>query len=363
MPILWRFLLKNYFQAFCLSLVSFIAAVFVMRFKDIAEFAAMSSDPWSITLFGLYQLPYILPLIIPIASVIAATLLFQKLSDYHELHALRACGFSLRQLLAPILLGASFLSLVSFIVVGEIGPRSRLWSKQLTYHVTSSNPFAILNKMTETKLSNAYMDVGLMRGGKEGKDVLFVFTHPSSKRLSVMTAKKLQLSKDQLIGERISIISSAPSSKVEGFDHLVIENEAKMTTKANALSHLFQDQEWSHKPEYLPLKTLLIGISLEEDHPWTNPYTLELVRRCALALTPVAFSLLGAAFGMQVGRVPSQKGLMWTILLVIFNLSAFTSAKNLKNMPLATWLCYVIPLSLLVVFSLRSLTRISQGET
>src|SRR3569832_1685770 len=94
MPILWRFLLKSYFQVFLLCMTSFIAALFVMRFKDIAEFATLNSDALSIFLFSLYQLPYVLPLAIPISCVIASMLLFQKLSHYQELTALRAAGVS-----------------------------------------------------------------------------------------------------------------------------------------------------------------------------------------------------------------------------------------------------------------------------
>ncbi|MGR3973348.1 MAG: LptF/LptG family permease [Candidatus Rhabdochlamydia sp.] len=362
MPILWRFLLKTYFQTFCLCITSFIAAVFVMRFKDIAQFAAISADSTSVILFGLYQLPYILPLTIPIASVIAATLLFQKLSDDHELSALRACGFGLRHLLTPVLLGALILCLITFVTVAELAPRSRVWSKKLTYEVTSRNPFAILSQMTETKLTNTFIDIGSMRGGKEAKDVICVLNPPSSATLCIITAKQLHLSQDQLIGKQVSMISTAQTGYEEGFDHLMIENQAKMATKADAFSHLFQDQEKSYKPEYLPFKQLLIGISLEQDAPWTNRYTLEVMRRVSIALSPVVFSLLGASFGIRVGRSLSQTKVVWIIVLVALYLAAFVGAKNLKQLPLASWLCYTVPSSLLIFCSLKSLRHISQGD-
>src|SRR5271166_4170240 len=102
MPTVWRYLLRSYFQVFLLSIASFVSALFVMRFKDIAEFATLNSDGLSIFLFSLYQLPYILPLAIPISCIISSILLFQKMSTSQELTALRAAGMGLKTLLFPL---------------------------------------------------------------------------------------------------------------------------------------------------------------------------------------------------------------------------------------------------------------------
>ena len=64
----------------------------MLRFKDIARFAALSADGVKTGLFVLYQFPHILPIAIPISALIASFLLFQRLSKTYELTALRASG-------------------------------------------------------------------------------------------------------------------------------------------------------------------------------------------------------------------------------------------------------------------------------
>lgn len=361
MPILWRFLLKSYFQVFCLCMTSFIAALFVMRFKDIAEFATLNSDALSIFLFSLYQLPYVLPLAIPISCVIASVLLFQKLSHYHEFTALRAAGISLRHLLVPLILGSLLLSALNFIVVAELGPRCRFWAKELTYEMTSSNPFYIFNKISEGKLTNAYVEIRTLRGGKKAKDVLLILNNRVHERLGIMTAEELSIEKETLLGKNVSVISSVNSNLPDGFDHLVIENQASMSTPAASLSQLLHSAKWHLRPEYLPFKDLMIRLMLSQKKFWSNTHALEIARRLSLAFTPFFFTLLGAAFGMEIGRRHTRRGLLWAVTLTALYLSAFIGAKSMKHFPKLAWLLYFVPFGILGFFSMRSLKRISKG--
>ena len=102
-PILWRYALQSYLRVFLLSVCTFIAVLLVSRFKEIARFAALSSDSLKTALFVVYQFPLILPMAIPISALIASLLLFQRLSRGSELTALRASGLSLRSILTPLL--------------------------------------------------------------------------------------------------------------------------------------------------------------------------------------------------------------------------------------------------------------------
>lgn len=361
MPIMWRFLLKNFFQVFLLCMTSFIAALFVMRFKDIAEFATLNSDGLSIFLFSLYQLPYILPLAIPISCVISSMLLFQKLSHYQELTALRAAGVSLRHVLIPLMLGATLLSVINFTIVAELGPKCRFWAKELTFEMTSNNPFYIFNKITDGKLTNAYVEIRTMRGGKKAKDVLLILNNRTHERLGIMTAEDLSIEGENLLGKNVTVISSVDSNNPEEFDHLVIENQETMSTPSSSLSELLKSAKWGMRPEYLSFKDLLIRLTLSSKSFWSNTHALEMARRLSLALTPFAFTLLGAAFGVEIGRRHTRKGLLWTICLATLYLSAFIGAKSMKHFPKTAWILYFIPFAIMAYFSLRSLKRVSRG--
>jgi lipopolysaccharide export system permease protein len=361
MPTVWRYILRSYFQVFILCIASFVAALFVMRFKEIAEFATLNSDLLSVFLFSLYQLPYILPVAIPVSCVISSILLFQKMSYSQELTALRAAGIGLKTLLYPLFLGGLFLSLVNFTIVSEVGPRSRLMAKELSHQMTSNNPFYIFNKITEGKMTNAYVEIRTMRGGKKAKDVLLILNNRTHQRLGVMTAKELTIEGTEMVGKDVSIISSVNGEGEDNYDHMIIENQETMSTQAASLSKLLHDSKWHLRPEFVSFKDLIVRILLSRKSFWSNTHALEIAKRLSISCTPLAFTLLGAAFGVQIGRLRTKKGILWTVLLTALYLSAFIGAKNMKHFPKAAWALYFLPFVVIAIFSLRSLQRVSKG--
>jgi lipopolysaccharide export system permease protein len=362
LPLIWRYLLRHYFQVFILCMTSFIAALFVMRFKEIAEFATLNSDGVSILLFSLYQLPYVLPLAVPVSCMIAAMLLLQKMSHSHELTALRAAGLSINVLLYPLLIAGVVLSLINFTIVSEVGPYCRFKAKELSYQMTSNNPFYIFNKISEGKLTNAYVEIRSMRGGKQAKDVLLILNNRQQERLGVMTAKELTLVGDELHGKDVTVISSVEGEGKDNFDNLVIENQASMSTKAASLSQLLQGGKWQINPDYLSFKELLLRASASHKKIWLSHYTLEMAKRLSLALTPFAFTLIGATFGMEISRKRTKKGVLGAMVLAAFYLSAFVGAKSMRHYPLAVWALYFAPFVVMGVLATRSLKRIGLGR-
>ncbi len=332
-----------------------------MRFKDIAEFATLNSNGLSIFLFSLYQLPYVLPVAIPVSCVIASILLFQKMSHSQELTALRAAGLSLKNLLYPLFIAGLLLSLLNFTIVAEIGPRCRFLAKELSYQMTSSNPFYIFNKITEGKLTNVYVEIRTLRGGKKAKDVLLILNNRQHQRLGVMTAKELTIEGTEMLGKDVSIISSVTGEGDDNYDHLVIENQEAMSTQAATFSKMLHDAKWHLRPEYMSLKDLILRVKISRKAFWSNTHALEIARRLSLALTPLAFTLLGAAFGMEIGRQRNKKGILWSVALTALYLSAFIGAKSMKHFPKAAWALYFLPFLVIALFSIRSLKRVSRG--
>lgn len=360
MPIVWRYLLRNYLQVLFFCVLSFIAVLFVMRFKEIAEFTALNSHPLSVFLFSLYQIPYLLPEAIPISCLITSILLFQRMSNAQELTALRAAGFGVSSLLFPLLCASFVLSLVNFTLVSEVVPRTKSLTKELTYNMMSSNPFYIFHKIAEGKLTNAYVDIHALQGGSQANDVLLIMNNRSNGRLGIMTAKELLIDGPLLKGTHVSIVSSVDSKKKEAFDHLVIENQDMMETKAEHLSQLLKDVNWSLASDYLPLRMLLAKIALQKSF-FKNSASLDIARRFSIALTPFLFTFLGSVFGMEIGRQKTKKGILWAALLAAFYLSCFVGAKSMKSTPLIGWIIYFIPYPLILFCTFRSLRKVSRG--
>ncbi|MGE5195786.1 MAG: LptF/LptG family permease, partial [Anaerolineae bacterium] len=198
MPIVWRYLLSSYFRVLLLCVIGFISVLLVMRFEEIALFASSGAPLSIVILFTLYQIPHILPIAIPISCLIAAMLLFQKMSHTHELTALRAAGLSLKTVAAPLLFAAALLSLINLHIAADLTPRSRSLSKELIYKMTSVNPLLLLQKEKLVKLKDVYIDMKSLKSGKSAQDVVMIINNRSRKRLGVMTAKQLWLEEEML---------------------------------------------------------------------------------------------------------------------------------------------------------------------
>src|SRR4051812_4375873 len=116
LPILWRYAIFSYLRYFVLSVGTFIAVLLVLRFKEIARFAALTANWAKAGVFTLYQIPFILPMAIPLSALIASFLMVERMSSSHELTALRAARVSLKTILTPLWITGCFLSALNFAI-------------------------------------------------------------------------------------------------------------------------------------------------------------------------------------------------------------------------------------------------------
>lgn len=363
MPILWRYLLRSYFQVFSFCVLGFISILLVTRFQEIARFATSGAGFGTVILFTSYQIPLILGYAIPISCLISGMLLFQKLSHTHELTAFRACGLGLRALTFPLFIAGGLLSLINLTIASEIAPTCRNLTKELIYEITSINPLFLLQKETLVKLKSAYIDMKVLHTGKYADDVVFVINNRSNHRLGLMTAKELTLEKDMLSGRGVTFISSIDAKKPDGFDHLVIENQTSMSTKAMNLSQFMQAKDWYSSYDYLNLRLLLAKEMIEKKGSkfFKGRAWLEISRRLSIAFAAFTFTFIGVAFGMEIGRNRTKKGIIWAICLASFFMVSFIVAKSLRHFPFAVNLLYFLPHPVIIFISARSLKRVSGG--
>ncbi len=134
-----------------------------------------------------------------------------------------------------------------------------------------------------------------------------------------------------------------------------------MSTEAASLSKLLHDAKWHLRPEYMCFKDLMVRLMTSRKSILSNSYILEAGRRLSLALTPLAFTLLGAAFGMEIGRQRNKKGILLAVALTALYLSAFIGAKSMKHFPKVACLLYFLPFVIIAILSIRSLKRVSRG--
>lgn len=364
LPILWRYLLGSYFQTLMLSVTAFVGILIVMRFQEIARFATSGATLYKVCIFSLLQIPYILPIALPTSCLISTLLLIQRLSHTQALTALRSCGVSLKNAFTPIILASLFLSLLNGLIASEVSPRCRALSKALIFGMATSNPLFLLQKDSPIKLKRSYCEIGQLKDNTQAKDLLCFTKSHSTDRIAAVAFKELSIRNDLVLGKQVSFISHVPApteGKEPGFDHLVIENEEHMQTKAALLSQFLHSADWKASHEYLPLRLLLASKQIRTEASCKN-ITLELCRRLSVGCAPLAFTLIGLSCGIAIGRNRSKKGILWAVGLAALFFSCLMAAKSMQRFPMTGTFLFFVPYVFVGGFYMRACRRVLRGK-
>jgi lipopolysaccharide export system permease protein len=353
-PVFWRYAIGNYLKIFSLSLASIVSMLIVSRFKGIAEFATNGS--WSHTaLFTLYQIPFIFPIAFPISALLASFILLQKMSRSHETTALRATGFSLRHILAPLLLTAGFLSLLNFSFSAHIAPLCFRESVNIFCPETKENPLLLLRKRDMLKLNHTHLQLEEEDG--EVFDLVVVARNGRTHRLELLSAERLHSEKGVIIGKNTAIVAHVGKD----YDSLFIENQATISMNGELLSKFFIKRPPKATIRALDFR-LLPRAAMQKGKLGKAAWT-ELLRRSSLSLAVFTFTLLGCAFGFEPGKKGSKTAALTTIFLALLLLSSYFLGKGLRFNPTVSLLSFLFPHCLIGLACLRRLHRISRGRS
>jgi lipopolysaccharide export system permease protein len=362
MQIFWRYLSRDYLKVFLLSTFGFISILLITRLKEIAKFAALTPNLGKVLLYTIFQIPHILPVAIPISSLISSFLLFNRYSRTAELTALRVSGLSIKKIISPIITISIFISFLTFFITSEITPYCWIHAKKIAHEDITLNPIMLLERQEFLKIKNSYIDLQVSNNKNIAKDIFFITTNKSSGRLNLIIAKKMELQNDSLIGNNISIISYFPSENQGAFDHLVVENQENMTTQASNLSKYMKSNSFYLNPLYLPTKMLLVRNQVESKNEKSSfSPSLEIIRRGTLSFSAFSFTFIGICFGIDISRTGSRKKIIQASLSALLLLLTFTIGKGLKYYPFYAGAFYILPQFFILLFSSRNLYKISRG--
>lgn len=370
MPVLWRYLLGHYLKVLILCVVTFIAILLTTRLDEIAHFATMGPEGVAILSFTLHQIPYILPIAIPISCLISAMLLMQRLSQTHELTAMRAAGLSFRNILSPILIAAAALSIVNFYTVSELSTHSHLTTGRLKNELRSLNPLLLLHNKHILKLKGIFFNaLGESRMGEKASDVVIALPNKNNKSIHVLLAKQLNASPSDFVGKGVTLLTSANRDEeaygLEEPQFLFSENITEANTTAQNFSQLIYKKVWSLNNDHLRLPLLMIRLWETQEGPF-DPTAIhriysEILRRLSVALAAFTFTMMGIAFGISTSRNRSQKTIFAVLFLSTLYLASFFTAKNYDHLLALSAILYLAPHALIMGFSLWRLRSVSLG--
>lgn len=370
MPLLFRYLSFQFFRLFFLALLTSIAVALLLRIEGIAQIAYLGTKLRTLLLFTLTQIPYFLPLLLPLSALIAGLLLFQRLSSTRVFTALQTHGISLPTLLSPLLAIGLFLSMSNFFIASELAPRAHVASKEIAHRWSLTNPFVCMQQLQRFQLHDLYFEMELLKGGEAAKNLLLVLPHVASHRLQLVLIRDALYTGTELIGSDVTWVSAQESHLPDAFDHLMIENERRATTSSLDSLRLMEEPSWKLPNDYLTLPLLRLRMADLRQERFEN-YLLEsyfskalrrayadLFRRFSLGIAPLSFLFLGCSFGMHHGRMESRRKLLILLPLTAFALFAFSFAKQAGESLSLALLFYLLPHLLMGGASLLQLRRL-----
>ena len=363
MPIFWRYLLKSYLKVLLLCICGFISILIVMRVQEIVKLIALNSSAKLVLLFTLCQIPYVLPIALPLSSLISSMILLKRLSHTHELNAFRSLGLSLNQIRTPLICAALLLSLINFIVVSELTPYSRLCSLELVRKASSINPLFLAQKSKLLNPQGSYIQMNVTKLGKEARDLLLIIKNESKNQLSLMSAKKIHTEKKALTAEHVAFISYIKTHSPAGFDHLVLENLGAMSSQSMFFTELMQKPSLSIGCEHKPLKNIVQTAFFDQKASTRSQKQAFFVlnRRIYFFLTPFVFTLMGISFGTRIGRKKSKRGFYMLIISTATLFLTSTTAKSFELFPIKSALLYFCPIPLIIFIAFWFQNRVNQG--
>ncbi|MBE6408701.1 MAG: YjgP/YjgQ family permease [Lentisphaerae bacterium] len=305
-------------------LATFLMAIGVLTFgmagaQLIRIFDSLAQGiPGSVALEMLiYSLPHALCFTLPWASLVAIMLVFGRLSADSEITAMRACGVSILQIVAPLIVTTIIFTAICLQLQLNTGPRTMEKARKLGMEVVVNHPLALFTPGMPVNMEDFMPGTSLYFASKDAEDNIYYV--------------QLYRVVDQNIHEDITAARGRIEVDKEHKMMQIVLFDAQITTRSGDRNHdVFMKEfkmEWDYgkqfnasriamREKFLPLKDLLARIVvLKREGQDTTKHEVELSTRVCLALAPIAFLLLGLPLAIQTNRRETSVGLFLSVLL------------------------------------------------
>ncbi|MEW6557409.1 MAG: LptF/LptG family permease [Elusimicrobiota bacterium] len=155
MKIIYRYIIKEFFPKFFVSLLVFTFILLMDQLFDLTDLLLNKGAGLSDTLLlFLYILPSLFMFTVPMAILAGTLLLFCRLNDDNEITAIRTAGISIISVMKPVLIVSFFLSLIMLYFNSTVAPSANHKFKLLYYRILYKNPVMQLAEKSFVQLQN-----------------------------------------------------------------------------------------------------------------------------------------------------------------------------------------------------------------
>ncbi len=141
MKILDKYLLKSFLVTFA-SVFVILFFIFVLQvvWLFISELAGKDLDFIMILKFLLFKMPSIIPLVLPLSTVLASIMTFGSLAENYEFAAMKSSGISLQRSMRTLIYFITILSVVAFFFANNVIPYAEYKFINFRRNITQVKP-------------------------------------------------------------------------------------------------------------------------------------------------------------------------------------------------------------------------------
>jgi lipopolysaccharide export system permease protein len=289
--------------------------------------------------FVLLMTPNILSLSLPMAMLATAILIFGRMSADNEITAMRACGMSLGQVVAPVILVAAVASVCCLYINANIAPWCRFEFKTMFVRLGSQRPMALIEEGTYVRDFPGYVIYAAKKRGNILEEVMIYQLDESNNVSSSMRAQK-------------GIVSAKPEERKLLLDLYNVRDawhDSKEPTNVHKirsdiiverypiemdLSRALRQARATRQLGDLVFPELMDEIRELRAHGiYPAAALMEAHQRVAGAVACLAFTLLGIPLGIKTSRRETSIGIALSLGLALIFYFVTILANTLKGRP------------------------------
>ncbi len=289
--------------------------------------------------FVLLMTPNVLSLSLPMAMLATAILIFGRMSADNEVVAMRACGMSLGQVVAPVILVAAVASVCCLYINADLAPWCRFQFKTMFVRLGSERPMALIEEGTYIKEFPGYVIYAGRKKGNIIEDVMIYTLDDSNNVVSSLRAQK-------------GIVSSKPEEHKLLLDLYNVRGDLHDAKEPTNVHKIRPDTTAQHYPVEMDLSRalrqaratrqlgdLIFPELLDEIRDlrthgiYPAAALMEAHQRVAGAVACLAFTLIGIPLGIKTSRRETSIGMALSIGLALSFYFMMILANTLKGRP------------------------------
>lgn len=331
------YIAKNFVITFLTAIAVLTFGMTGARLIKVFEYISDGVEASAAFQFLVYVIPVALAFTIPWAALVSIMLVFGRLSADNEVTAMRACGVSILQIVAPIIMITFGLTCLCLYIQLEMGPLYLSKSRDVVKNVAVDSPMALF----KPGIPLEFDDLRVMIDSKEDDGTI------RGVQIYRMDGDRLEQDISASTG-RIRVDNKAQELFIELENTVIIDylkdgREQERPTAGTSSIKIEYGKKFNRssvikRDKYEGFRQLYARSVMERKNGnkvRVCQIETELNQRVALALAPMAFLLLGLPMAIRTSRRETSVGLFMSVLLAGIYFGTVLATDALRSVPMA----------------------------